>query len=1322
MFPTCCRDGCGLEELLNNTRVTGATVNKQERVLELKLAMPAPPAPVDISTIEREIGAALNLAKVCVFASYPRQEAAKPKSNAGKVIMGHPPKRTPEITPIRDLNLDTGRCVVEGQVIDVTSREIPKAGAWVLTFDMTDKTGSVHVTRFMKDENAKEIVDAIVPGITVQVGGCMEQDRFYLDPVLAPNYIVFAEPAPARKDTADEKRVELHLHTTMSNMDALTDTKAVVKRAISWGHPAIAITDHGVVQSFPDAMKAAGDKIKILYGLEGYYINDMDDKLAVCGPVTGSLDEEIVVFDIETTGLSSQDDRITEIGAVLLRRGEEVDRYQTFVDPGCHIPAEITNLTGITDDMVRGAPGQEQAVREFLQFVGGRAVAAHNAGFDVGFIYEACQRYGIDYTPAYVDTLALARTLMPELKNHKLDTVANKLSLPQFNHHRASDDAVTAGLILSKMMLRLKKAGIEKAEAINDYLCNLRQEAAMSRRFKPKHIIILVRTQAGIKNLYKIVTDSHLKYFHRYPIVPKSLLTKYRDGLIIGSACEAGEIFGLIADHRSRLEQRRLAEFYDYLEIQPICNNRFMLRGDNPRAKDEEELRNFNRRVLELGDELGKPVVATCDVHFLDPEDEIFRHVLLTAKGFDDADESLPIYFRTTDEMLEEFAYLGQDRAREVVITNTRAIADSCEVVRPLPPEILYPPKIERSAEQLKELVFGRMHELYGDNPPEIVTKRLDTELSGILGRGYDVIYMSAQKLVADSLAHGYLVGSRGSVGSSLVAYMSGITEVNSLPSHYRCPRCQHVDFEAGESYGCGADMPDGICPECGTQYKKEGFSIPFETFLGFGGDKVPDIDLNFSGEYQANAHKYTNTLFGPEHVFRAGTIGTVAEKTAYGYVKKYMEITGKTCSLAEMNRLAKGCVGVKRTTGQHPGGLVVIPQDMEITDFCPAQHPADDAESDIITTHFEYHDYNDNLLKFDILGHVDPTAMRLLEKISGIDVKTIPMNDVKVLSLFNSSKALDIANPNYHEETGAAGLPEFGTLNTRRTIVETRPALFSDLVQISGLSHGTDVWQGNAQELIRKGIKLSDVIGCRDDIMGTLMSYNIEARTSFGLMEKVRKGKGLTEEEEKLMLEHDVPAWYIESCKKIKYMFPKAHAVAYCIMAVRVAWFKVYYPAYYYVSYFTLRCDAYELETMMKDADSIYARMEQLLAKKNYRGPDKNMKATKKEEDIFNTIEVCYEMASRGLRMTNINLNKSLATEFRVDPDNDKLIIPPFKVLDGLGDNVAESIVKAREEMEFISKEDLMSRTQLSNTLCKKFEDLGVLNELADTNQLSLF
>jgi DNA polymerase-3 subunit alpha (Gram-positive type) len=1006
---------------------------------------------------------------------------------------------------------------------------------------------------------------------------------------------------------------------------------------------------------------------------------------------------------------------------VLFRDGKEIDRFQTFVDPDRHIPFNITQLTGITDEMVEGAPDEESAVRSFLKFVGDRPLCAHNANFDIGFIDEVCIRHGMPFDPTYIDTLPLSQALLSDMKSHKLDLIAGRLGLPDFEHHRASDDALTCGLILVKFFERMAEDGIEKLSQINAYIHPKRQEANKGKRARPQHIIVLAKTQEGIKNLYRVVTKSHLQFLKRNPTMPKSLLMEYREGLIIGSACEAGEVFQTIVGHRSRAEQRRLASFYDYLEIQPICNNMFMLSGDKPQARDEEELRDFNRRIVELAGELNKPVVATGDVHFLDPEDETFRHVLLAAKEFDDADKPLPIYFRTTDEMLKEFQYLGEETAYDVVIKNPNLIADMCDVVRPLPPAgQLFAPKIENSDTELKSLVYNKMHALYGDNPPQIVQERVDTELNTILDHHYDVIYMSAQKLVQNSLEHGYLVGSRGSVGSSIVAFMSGITEVNSLPPHYRCPNCKNTEFITDGSYGCGADMPDKVCPVCGTKYAKDGFDIPFETFLGFpGNEKTPDIDLNFSGEYQAEAHKYTNELFGADHVFRAGTIGTVAEKTAYGYVKKYLERTGKTVSKAEETRLALGCVGVKRTTGQHPGGLVVIPQDMEIADFCPAQHPADDAGTDIITTHFEYHCMEDNLLKLDELGHDDPTMIRMMEDMTGVDAQQIPLDDPETMGIFKSAAPLGLTDDDpIVGKTGTIGIPEFGTGFTRQMLVDTQPDNFDTLVRLSGFSHGTDVWLGNAKDLIMSGTaSVKETVGCRDDIMLYLISMGMEPKVAFKIMEAVRKGKvkkgGFQDGWVEDMHAHNVPDWYIESLSKIAYLFPKAHAVAYVTMAFRIAWFKVHKPLQFYSAYFYRRSqkDSFDAAMMTQGEDIVMAKIKEIKSNPN---------ATAKDDDLYTTLEACWEFYKRGFHFLPIDLYESDPVKFKV---TDEGLRPPFVAISGLGESAAYDLAAHRGDKEFVSVEELsMSCQKVSKAHIEQLKALGALGHMPETSQISLF
>ncbi len=1087
--------------------------------------------------------------------SAPVPEKRKVAAPVSNVIFGKPFKG--ELTPMKDIHMDSGKIVVEGEVFAVNHKELTKAKAWVINFDVTDHTGSIRVNQYMEHSKAAPILDGISKGMWVKIQGKVSFSRFENDIVLQP-YAIEAGKKPERQDTAAEKRVELHLHTKMSSMDALTDTAEVVGLATKWGHQAIGITDHGVAQAFPDAMKAAKGKIKILYGCEGYFVNDIDAKIAVKGHKDEDFHGEYVVFDLETTGLSFEHDAITEIGAAIYCNGKMEKQFQTFVDPERKLPKKIVELTGITDEMLKGAPKMAEAIPAFLEFCGDRPLAAHNADFDVSFVKAACKQLGLEFAPTYLDTLVMAQGLLPGLNKYKLNVVADALSLPDFNHHRAVDDAMTVGYMLERFFAMLEEKGITKVSQINDAMSEMKAGNKISS-LQTRHIILYAKNNTGLRNLYRLISYGHLKYYRRVPRIPKSELIQWREGLIVGSACEAGELFQAVVENRSWDELLRIASFYDFLEIQPICNNRFMIAKGT--AKDEEDLRNFNRTIVRLGEELNIPVVATGDVHFLNPEDEIFRHILLATKKYDDADKDLPIYFKTTDEMLEEFSYLGQEKCHEVVIENTNLIADMCDEIRPVP-QNLFPPSIENSAGKLKDLVYGKMHELYGDHPPELVTERIETELSAILGRHYDVIYMSAQMLVANSLEHGYLVGSRGSVGSSLVAFMSGITEVNSLPAHYRCPKCKHTDFASGEGYGCGADMPDAYCPVCGEKYVKDGFDIPFETFLGFGGDKVPDIDLNFSGEYQAKAHAYCIEMFGSSHVFRAGTIGTVAEKTAYGYVMKYLQERNLTASKAEENRLAAGCTGVKRTTGQHPGGLVVIPGDKEIYDFCPVQHPADDPNTDIITTHFEYHCVEENLLKLDMLGHDDPTMIRMLEDMTGVDAKKIPLDDPETMAIFKSPEPLGLPNDDpIIGKTGSIGIPEFGTSFTRQMLVDTQPDGFDMLVRLSGFSHGTDVWLGNAKDLILSGTaSVKETVGCRDDIMLFLISKGMEPKMAFKIMEAVRKGKvkkgGFQDGWVEKMQELGVPQWYIDSLAKIAYLFPQSpcgglcyDGVSYCLV-----------------------------------------------------------------------------------------------------------------------------------------------------------------------------
>ena len=1244
----------------------------------------------------------------------PKQDQPQSEETLyGKPFRGNP-------VPMKDLNIDMGSVIVEGRVFSVDHRELKKRNAWIVSFDMTDNTGSVRLQRFLENSEAKKILDHLQVGNILKVQGRTELNRYDNEMNIKP-FAIMPGSMPTRKDTAPgEKRVELHLHTTMSNMDALTDTAAAVKQAAAWGHKAIAITDHGVAQSFPDAMKAAAkakvagtdQNIKILYGCEGYYVNDVDDRIVVHGEKNITFDEEYVAFDLETTGLSSKKDKIIEIGAVILKNGREVDRFQTFVDPERHLEPKIVELTGITEDMLKGAPKIEEVLPKFLEFCGDRVLVAHNSDFDTGFIRAECLRQGYEFTATALDTLILSQNLMPQLNKFKLDIVSNALSLPDFNHHRAADDAMTCGLIFHRFIEKLEELDIHDLQSINPAMMKLRSKSRIGDRHA-RHIILFAKNQVGLRNLYHLISDSNLKYFKRVPRIPKSDLMELREGLIIGSACEAGELFQAILDGKSEDELKRIASFYDFLEIQPLANNRFMLAKGI--ANSDEDLRNFNRTVVRLGEELGKPVVATGDVHFLNPEDEIFRHILLATKGFDDCDRENPLYFRTTDDMLREFSYLGEEKAYEVVVKNTNAIADMVETLRPVPHN-LFAPKIENSVEDLKALVYGKLHRLYGENPPELITKRVETELHDIINCHYDVIYMSAQKLVQNSLEHGYLVGSRGSVGSSIVAYMAGITEVNSFPPHYRCPNpeCKYTTFDVPKGYGCGADLPDAICPKCGTKFDKDGFNIPFETFLGFGGDKVPDIDLNFSGEYQSKAHAYCVEMFGKSHVFRAGTVGTVAEKTAFGYVKKYLSERNLTATRAEENRLASGCVGVRRTTGQHPGGLVVIPQENEIWDFCPVQHPADDPNSDQITTHFEYHSMEENLLKLDMLGHDDPTMIRMMEDMTGVDAKTIPLDDKNTMSIFTSSKVLGYEDDPILGPTGAVAIPEFNTHFTRGMLLDTMPTRFDTLLRLSGFSHGTDVWLGNAKDLITsKTATVDQAIGCRDDIMLYLISCGMPEKRSFKIMEAVRKGRGLPEGAEEEMIAAGVPNWYITSCKKIKYLFPKAHAVAYVMMAFRIAWFKVYHPLAFYAAYFYRRSQkgGFDAVLMTNGMESVKA---------NIKAISENEDATDKDEDLLTTLEVVYEYYLRGFEFAPIDLYRSHAIKFVIE---DGKLLPPFVAISGLGESAAWDLMEGRKGKTFLSIEEVAAACpKVSKTHIQMLKDAGAFGSLPDTSQVSLF
>ena len=1217
---------------------------------------------------------------------------------------------------------------IQGEVFFTDSKDIhsKKTGKdYVkIAFDMTDRTNSVRVSKFLAADKAGDTASKIKKGLYCTVQGKMVYDTFAKEMVLEPTGIVKAKK-PERKDTYEGmKRVELHLHTNMSAMDGMSSTASLLCRAAKWGHRAMAITDHGVAQAFPEALHAQEGKqkdiigdMKIIYGIEAYYINDENSISVVRGRSAEPLDGTFIVFDLETTGLNPASEEITEIAAVRVVEGEIRDSFQTYVNPHKPIPAEITELTGISDETVADAPDLDKAVPEFLAWAGEGQypLVAHNAGFDMGFLRTACQRLGIEREFTSIDTLEMSRLMLPHMHKFKLNILAKELQVGPFEHHRASEDAAVLGRIYVKLLKRLR----EEMHAVTTADINPVLAATTDRKNKLKnlpryHFIILVKNQAGLRNLYQLISKSFLEYYNKRPIMPRSELIRHREGLIFGSACEAGEVFRALTKGEPWEEIKRLASFYDYLEIQPIGNNNFMIAKGM--AKDEEQLRDWNRDILRLADELGKPCCATGDVHFLEPEDEAFRRILMAGQGFSDADNQAPLYFKSTDEMLKEFSYLGEDRAYEVVVKNTNMIADMCDVIRPVPREN-YPPHIDGCEDDLRNMCYEKAKRIYGDPLPEPVQARLDRELGSIIGNGYAVMYIIAQKLVTKSLADGYLVGSRGSVGSSLAAFMSDITEVNSLAPHYLCPDDKYLEWH--EDYSCGVDLPDKICPKCGKPLTKQGFNIPFETFLGFEGDKVPDIDLNFAGEYQSRIHWYTGEIFGHDHVFRAGTIGTVAEKTAFGYVKKYMEERGVECSRAEENRLAAGCTGVRRTSGQHPGGVVVVPKEIEIYDVCPIQHPADDPDSDIITTHFEYHSIDANLLKLDELGHDDPTIIKHLENLTGVNAQEIPLDDPETMSLFHSCKALKYKGENPDTDPilgdlGCVAVPEFGTKFVRGMVKETHPSTFAELVSISGLSHGTDVWLGNAAELVRKGIPLSGCICCRDDIMNYLILQGVKPKLSFKTMESVRKGKGLTEEMEAAMNEQHVPEWYIDSCKKIKYMFPKAHAVAYVMMAFRIAWFKVHRPLAFYSAYFSIRAKGFDASCMIKGDKVCLDKMTEL------RGKERDKTISAAEKDMMTTLEVCHEFYRRGFTFEPMDVYKSDATRFLVTETG---LIPPFTSMPGIGEQAALSIVEERKNGKFLSAEELIVRCpKASKAVVELLEQIGALGSMPKTTQMTLF
>ena len=1242
----------------------------------------------------------------------PEEDTSSP------LILGNSMNISDPLVKITDLNAESGNVCIDGEILGMEDKET-KTGKVILSINIYDGTSTMTCKAFLPGKNAKNIVKRLGKTKAVKLAGRAQMDAFSNELTIMANTIVESTPLPktTREDKAEVKRVELHMHTKMSAMDAMTSATDLIKRAMSWGMKSIAITDHGVVQAFPEAYHLLGrdnPDMKVIYGVEAYLVPDKEK--SVKNPRGQVLnDATYCVLDLETTGISITTEKITEVGIMKVKNGEVIDEFEIFVNPEKPIPQRVVEVTNITDEMVKDAETIDKVFPKILEFVGDSIIVAHNASFDVGFLKHNAKLLGYEFNNTYIDTLPLAKDLFPDLKKYKLGKIADSLGIEVDVAHRALADVDTTVKVFNVMLKKLKDKGINTVDEVDSATKDPEAQKEEFKKQRSYHAIILAKNYVGLRNLYKLVSISHLNYFYKNPRILKSIYKKYSEGLILGSACEAGELYQAIELGKSDEEIENIARDYDYLEIQPIGNNEFLVR--NGVVPDREYLKDINRKIVELGEKLGKLVVATCDVHFMDPQDEIYRRILEAGQGYKDADEQAPLYLRTTEEMLKEFEYLGEEKAYEVVVTNTNKVSDMCDRIDPISPEKC-PPHIPGCEEDIKNIAYKKAHELYGDPLPEIVQTRLDKELNSIISNGYSVMYIIAQRLVWKSNEDGYIVGSRGSVGSSLVAFMTGITEVNSLQPHYRCPKCKYSEFD-DYGVGNGFDLPDKDCPKCGTKMAKDGMDIPFETFLGFNGDKEPDIDLNFSGEYQAKAHKYTEVIFGKGTTFKAGTVGTVAEQTAFGYVKKYYEERNIPINKAEIARISVGCQGIKRTTGQHPGGIIVVPKGREIYEFTPVQHPADDPNSDIITTHFDYHSIDGNLLKLDILGHDDPTVIRMLQDITGVAPTDVPLDDKETMSIFSSTKALGVTPEQIHSEVGTYGIPEYGTKFARGMLLDTHPTTFDELIRISGLSHGTDVWLGNAQSLIEQGIvTLQQAICCRDDIMIYLMKKGLPPDKSFKIMEAVRKGKVAKGKEPKwkdeyipLMLEHNVPEWYIKSCEKIKYMFPKAHAAAYVTNAFRIAWFKVHIPLAYYAAFFTIRAKAFDAEVMINGKEKVKNKMKEIEMMGN--------NATPKDKDMYDDLELVLEMYERGLRFLPIDLYKSHATKFQVEGDS---LRPPLNSIAGLGNVAAEGIMKARQEEKFMSIDDLKIRSKVGDSVTELLRQFGCLEGMSQSNQLSLF